>query len=135
MTEPRLLSGGNPQIAKGTGDAPVQAWIAAIPGWKSDLSRRLDTLVTATVPGVRKAVKWNTPLYGMDGESWFLGLHGYKNYIQVTFFRGTALTPVPPGASKTRDTRYFKIHEHDPFDETLFASWLTQASQLPGERL
>jgi hypothetical protein len=135
MTEPRLLSGGNPQIAKGTGDAPVQAYIAAMPGWKSDMGRRLDALITQTVPNVQKAVKWNSPLYGMDGESWFLGIHCYTKYIQVAFFRGTALIPVPPGPSKSRDTRYVKIHEHDPLDAALFASWVTQASLLPGERL
>ena len=135
MTQPKLLSGGNPQIPKGYGDATVQAYLAAMPGWKSDMGRRVDALITETVASLHKAVKWNSPLYGLDGESWFLGLHCYNSYIQIAFFRGTALHPVPPGTSKSRDTRYFKIHEHDLFDEAQFASWVTQASRLPGERL
>jgi hypothetical protein len=132
--EPRLLSGGNPQIAKGYGDAPVQAYIAAMPGWKRDLGRRLDALIVAAVPGVQKAVKWNTPFYGLEGEGWFLSYHCFTRYVKVTFFRGTSLTPVPPGPSKHPEVRYLDIHE-DAFDEAQFRSWVEQASRLPGEKL
>ncbi|HEY0051979.1 MAG TPA: DUF1801 domain-containing protein [Caulobacteraceae bacterium] len=133
---PRLLSGGNPQIPKGYGDAPVQAWIAATPGWKRDVARRLDALVTAAVPGVRKAVKWNSPLYGApDHEGWFLSLHSYTRYVKVAFFRGAALNPVPPGASRTPSTRYLDIHEHDPFDEARIRDWIAQAARLPHEKM
>ncbi|ANP88732.1 DUF1801 domain-containing protein [Rhizobium leguminosarum] len=133
--EPVLLSGGNPQIAKGYGDAPVQAYIAAMPGWKSDVGRRLDALITRTVPGVYKAVKWNSPLYGMEGQGWFLGVHCFAKYIKVAFFRGTSLSPIPPGESKQKEVRYFHIHEEDQLDEAQFAAWVEQASQLPGERM
>lgn len=133
--EPKLLSGGNPQIAKGEGEAPVQAYIAAMPGWKSDVGRRLDALIEAAVPGVRKAVKWNSPLYGVEGEGWFLGVHVFAKYIKVAFFRGAALSPVPPVASKQKDVRYFHIHEGDPLDEAQFADWVKQASDLPGEKM
>ena len=131
----RLLSGGNPQIPKGEGDGPVQAYIAAMPGWKSDIGRRLDALVEKTVPGVCKAVKWNSPFYGMEGEGWFLSYHCFDRYIKLTFFRGTSLDPVPPVASKTAETRYFHIHQDEAFDEAQLADWIRQASQLPGERL
>ncbi len=130
-----LLSGGNPQIAKGYGDAPVQAYIAAMPGWKSSVGRRLDALIERTVPGVRKAVKWNSPLYGVEDQVWFLGVHVFTKYIKISFFRGASLDPVPPGQSKQKDVRYFHIHEDDPFDEAQLASWVKQASQLPGERM
>ena len=133
-TQPVLLSGGNPQIAKGYGDAPVQAYIAAMPGWKSDVGRRLDALIVRTVPGVQKAVKWNTPLYGLEEKTWFLGLHCYTKYIQVTFFRGTSITPVPPGESKHKEVRYLNICEGQ-LDEAQFVDWVKQASQLPGERM
>ncbi|MCY1016101.1 DUF1801 domain-containing protein [Pyxidicoccus sp. MSG2] len=133
--KPRLLSGGNPQIAKGYGDAPVQAYIAAMPGWKRDVGRRLDALIARTVPGVHKAVKWNTPLYGIEDQGWFLGIHCFTKYVKVTFFRGMSLRPVPPGESKSQDTRYLDIHEDDPLDEAQFAAWVKQASQLPGERM
>jgi hypothetical protein len=133
--KPVLLSGGNPQIAKGYGDAPVQAYIAAMPGWKSDLGRRLDALIVRTVPGVRKAVKWNSPFYGLDGQSWFLSYHCFTNYLKVAFFRGASLRPVPPGESKQKEVRYLDIHEHDELDEAQFAAWVKQASQLPGERM
>ena len=133
--EPKLLSGGNPQIAKGYGDAPVQAYIEAMPGWKSDVGLRLDALIARTVPGVSKAVKWNSPLYGVEGQGWFLGVHCFAKYIKLAFFRGAALHPVPPGESKTPDTRYFHIHENDPLDEAQLADWIRQASQLPGERM
>ena len=133
--KPALLAGGNPQIAKADGDAPVQAYIAAMPGWKSDVGRRLDALVVRTVPGVRKAVKWNSPLYGLEGEGWFLGVHCFTKYVKVAFFRGTSLRPVPAGESKSKDTRYLDIHEDDQFDETQLAAWMKQASQLPGERM
>ena len=133
--KPVLLSGGNPQIAKGYGEEPVQAYIAAMPGWKSDVGRRLDTLIGKTVPNVYKAVKWNSPFYGIEGEGWFLSYHCFDRYIKLTFFRGTSLDPVPPVASKTAETRYFHIHEDEAFDEAQLADWIRQASQLPGERL
>lgn len=134
---PTLLSGGNPQIAKGYGDGPVQAYIAAMPGWKSDLGRRLDALITRTVPGVRKAVKWNSPLYGAGAEdqTWFLGIHCFTKYIKVAFFRGAALHPLPPGGSKQKDVRYLDIREDEPLDEAQFAAWVKQASELPGEKM
>jgi len=133
--EPKLLSGGNPQIAKGYGDAPVQAYIAAMPGWKREMGGRLDALIERVVPGVHKAVKWNSPLYGVEGEGWFLGIHCFTGYIKVAFFRGLLLDPVPPGESKSQDTRYLDIHEDDAFDEAQFSAWVKQASQLPGERM
>ncbi len=134
-TKPALLAGGNPQIAKAEGDAPVQAYIAAMPGWKSDLGRRLDELITRTVPGVLKAVKWNSPLYGIDGQGWFLGIHCFTKYVKVAFFRGTSLHPPPPKPSKSGDTRYLDIRENDQLDEAQLAAWIKQASRLPGERL
>jgi hypothetical protein len=132
VAKPALLTGGNPQIAKADGDAPVQAYIAAMPGWKRDVGRRLDALIVRTVPGVRKAVKWNSPLYGVEGQGWFLGIHCFTNYVKVAFFRGTLLRPVPPGKSKDKYTRYLDIHEDDQLDEELVASWIRQASELPG---
>lgn len=134
-TEPRLLSGGNPQIAKGEGDGPVQAYIAAMPGWKSDVGRRLDALIMQTVPDAHKAVKWNSPFYGMKGDGWFLGIHCYNKYIKVAFFRGAALQPVPPEESRTAETRYFHIYEQDEIDEAQFTEWVKQASLLPGEKM
>jgi len=128
----KLLSGGNPQIAKGDGDAPVQAYIAAMPGWKRDLGRRLDALIVRTVPHVRKAVKWNSPFYGIDGRGWFVSFHTFTHYVKVTFFRGTSLRPVPPGASKSKDTRYIDLREGDELDEAQMATWVTQAAALPG---
>ena len=133
--KPVLLSGGNPQIPKGHGDAPVQAWIAAAPGWKSDAARRLDALITRTVPGVRKAVKWNTPLYAVEEGAWFAGFHAFDRYLKLAFYRGASLDPVPPVGSKHKDVRYFHIHEGDPLDETRLADWILQASRLPGERM
>jgi len=133
--QPVLLSGGNPQIAKGYGDAPVRAYLAALPGWKRDVGRRLDALIVRVVPGVHKAVKWNTPLYGIPGQGWFVGVHAFTKYLKVSFFRGTSLRPVPPGASKSQDTRYFDIREDEPLDEAQLAAWVKQASQLPGEDL
>ena len=133
--KPTLLAGGNPQIAKADGDAPVQAYIAAMPGWKRDVGRRLDALIARTVPGVRKAVKWNSPLYGIEGQGWFLGVHCFTKYVKVAFFRGTSLRPVPPGESKSKDTRYLDIHEEDQLDESQLAAWVKQASQLRGERV
>ena len=127
-----LLSGGNPQIAKAEGAAPVKAYIAAMPGWKRDVGRRLDRLISKTVPGVRKAVKWNTPFYGVEGQGWFLGYHCLTKYVKVAFFRGTALKPMPPGTSKQKDVRYFDIHENTPLDEELLADWIRQAAKLPG---
>ena len=139
-TKPALLAGGNPQIAKADGDAPVQAYIAAMPGWKQGVGRRLDALIVRTVPGVRKAVKWNTPFYGIEGENeggggWFLGIHCFNKYIKVAFFRGASLRPVPPGTSKQKEVRYLNIHEDDELDEAQLAAWVKQASQLPGERM
>jgi hypothetical protein len=135
VAKPTLLAGGNPQIAKANGDAPVQAYIAAMPGWKREVGRRLDALIVRTVPGVRKAVKWNSPLYGVESQDWFLGIHCFTNYVKVAFFRGTSLRPVPPGESKSKDTRYLDIHEDDQLDEAQLAAWVKQASQLPGERM
>jgi hypothetical protein len=128
----KLLSGGNPQIAKADGDAPVQAYFAALPGWKRDLGRRLDALVVRSVPGVRKAVKWNSPFYGMEGRGWFLSIHAFARYLKLAFFRGASLRPMPPGASKSPDTRYLDVHEGDVLDEAQLASWLEQAAALPG---
>jgi hypothetical protein len=132
---PRLLAGGNPQIAKGYGDGPVQAYIAAMPGWKRDIGRRLDALVVATVPDVRKAVKWNSPLYGAEDGTWFLGIHCMTKYVKLAFFRGASLDPMPPVASKQQHVRYFHIHENDKFDEGQLGSWIKQASRLPGEKM
>jgi hypothetical protein len=131
-----LLSGGNPQIAKGYGDAPVQAYIAAMPGWKRDIGRRLDALIERTVPAVRKAVKWNSPFYGAgdEGQGWFLSFHCFTRYVKVTFFRGASLSPVPPGASRHKEVRYLDIHEGQ-LEEAQLAVWVAQASALPGERL
>ena len=134
--KPVLLAGGNPQIAKADGDAPVQAYIAAMPGWKRDVGRRLDALIVRTVPGVRKAVKWNSPLYGVECQGWFLGIHTFTHYVKVAFFRGASLRPVPPGLSKSQDTRYLNVHDDDDsLDEAQFVAWVKQASQLPGERM
>ena len=130
--KPRLLSGGNPQIAMADGDAPVQAYIANMPGWKSDVGKRLDALIVRSVPNVRKAVKWNSPFYGIEGQGWFLGLHTFTRYVKVAFFRGASLRPLPPGASKSKDTRYIDIHEGDDLDEAQIASWVKQAAALPG---
>ena len=127
-----LLSGGNPQIAKADGDAPVQAYIAAMPGWKRDLGKRLDALIARNVPNVRKAVKWNSPFYGIEGQGWFLGFHTFTHYVKVTFFRGTSLRPVPPGPSKHKETRYLDIREGDGLDEAQLATWVKQAAALPG---
>ncbi len=132
---PTLLSGGNPQIPKGYGDAPVQAYIAAMPGWKRELGERLDALIAGAVPDVQKAVKWNSPFYGVEGQGWFLSFHCFTRYVKVAFFRGTSLTPIPPGESKSQDTRYLDIHEDAPFDEAQFVAWVKQASVLPGERM
>jgi hypothetical protein len=134
-TTPRLLSGGNPQIPKGDGDGPVQAYLAAMPGWKSAIGRQIDALVERTVPGVAKAVKWNSPFYGMEGDGWFLSFHCFDRYIKLAFLRGTGLEPMPPVASKTAHARYFHIHENEALDEEQLASWVKQASRLPGERL
>jgi hypothetical protein len=132
---PVLLSGGNPQIAKGDGNAPVQAYIAAMPGWKKALGRRLDALVEKAVPNVRKAVKWNSPFYGVAEKTWFLSFHCFNKYIKAAFFRGAGLKPQPPGTSTQKDVRYLDIHEGDDFDEAQFTAWVIQASKLPGERL
>src|ERR1700674_4029881 len=132
LAKPALLAGGNPQIAKADGDSPVQAYIAGMPGWKCDVGRRLDALLVRTVPGGRKAVKLNTPFYGIEGQGWFLGFHCLAKYVKVAFFRGKSLRPVPPGESKQKEVRYLHIHENDQLDEELVASWIRQASELPG---
>jgi hypothetical protein len=135
MTGTTLLSGGNPQIAKGEGEAPVRAYIAAMPGWKQRIGRLIDALVRRTVPGVAMAVKWNTPFYGMPGEGWFLAFHCFERYVKITFFQGMSLEPVPPGASKQKNVRYLDIREDDTIDEAQLVRWIAQASALPGERL
>jgi hypothetical protein len=127
-----LLAGGNPQIAKADGDAPVQAYIAAMPGWKSDVGRLLDALIVRTIPGVRKAVKWNSPFYGVEGRGWFLSWHCFTKYVKVAFFRGASLRPAPPGPSKDKNTRYLDIHQDDPLDEKQLVSWIRQAASIPG---
>jgi hypothetical protein len=133
--KPRLLSGGNPQIPKGDGDGPVQAYIDAMPGWKRDVGRHLDDLVVRTVPGVRKAVRWNSPFYGIEGNGWFLGLHCFTKYVKVTWLNGSSLDPLPPGDSKHELVRYLDIHEDEEVDEELLASWIRQAADLPGDDL
>lgn len=133
--EPVLLSGGNPQIPKGDGDGPVQAYIAAMPSWKHDVGRRLDDLIVATVPDVCKAVRWNTPFYGIEGEGWFLGFHCFTSYVKVTFLNGGRLDPMPPVASKQDDVRYLHIPDTGEFDEDRFVAWVRQASRIPGEPL
>jgi len=133
--KPKLLSGGNPQIAKAYGDEPVQAYIAAMPGWKRDLGKRLDALIVRAVPGVRKAVKWNSPLYGVEDGMWFLSFHVFTKYVKVAFFRGASLRPPPPGPSKQKEVRYLDIREDDKLDERQLAAWVKQASRLPGERM
>lgn len=129
------LSGGNPQIAKGHGDGPVQAYIAAMPGWKRAVGEQVDALITAAAPKVQKAVKWNSPLYGMDGATWFLGIHVFDRYIKIAFFTGALLKPEPPVFSKQKTVRYFHIHEDDTLDARRFTAWVKQASKLPGEKM
>lgn len=133
--KPKLLSGGNPQIAKGDGDASVQSYIAAMPSWKRDVGRHLDALIVRTVPNVRKAIRWNTPFYGVEGEGWFLAFHCITKYVKVAFLRGTLLRPQPPVESKDPNARYLHIHEGDQIDEELVANWIRQASMLPGDPL
>jgi len=132
---PKLLSGGNPQIPKGDGDAPVQAYLDAMPGWKQDLGRKLDSLIVGAVPQVHKAVKWNSPFFGVEGDGWFLNFHCFAKYVKVAFFRGMQLDPIPPGESTSGETRYLDIRENDEFDEKQFTKWVKQASKLPGEKL
>ena len=129
---PVLLSGGNPQIAKADGDGPVQAYIAAMPGWKRDVGAHIDALIVNVVPGVRKAVKWNSPFYALEGQGWFLSFHCYTKYVKVAFFRGASLRPLPPGESKQDAVRYLDIHEHEQLDQSQMSSWVQQASKLPG---
>jgi hypothetical protein len=131
----KLLSGGNPQIAKGYGDGPVQAYIEACRSWKQDVGRRLDAIIGRNVPGVCKAVKWNSPFYGIEDGVWFLSFNCFTKYVKVAFFRGGSLRPLPPGESKQKQVRYLDIHEDDELDETQFAAWVKQASKLPGERM
>ena len=130
--KPTLLAGGNPQVAKGDGDAPVQAYVAAMPGWKRAVGERLDALIARSVPEVRKAVKWNSPFYGLDGHGWFLSFHCYTAFVKVAFFRGASLQPPPPGASKQPEVRYLDIREADAIDEAQLADWIRQAAKLPG---
>jgi hypothetical protein len=129
---PVLLSGGNPQIAKADGDAPVQAYIAAMPGWKSDVGRLLDAIVARVVPDVRKAVRWNSPFYGVEGQGWFLNFHCFEKYVKVAFFMGSSLDPLPPGESKDQNVRYLNVYQDGEFDEEQFTAWVAQASRLPG---
>jgi len=135
VARPRLLAGGNPQIAKGYGDEPVQAFIAAMPGWKRGVGRRIDAIIARVVPGVRKAVKWNSPLYGVEDHVYFLGVHCLTRCVKVAFFRGSSLNPTPPVRSKQQAVRYLHVSEDEPLDEELFATWVVQASRLPGERM
>lgn len=130
--EPVLLSGGNPQIAKADGDVPVQAYIAAMPGWKRNVGRRLDEIITKSVPRVKKAVRWNSPFYGIEGRGWFLNFHCFTKYVKVAFFNGASLDPLPPGESKAENVRYLNVYEHEPLDEVQFVAWVEQASRLPG---
>jgi hypothetical protein len=130
--EPRLLAGGNPQIPKGDGDAPVQAYLAAMPGWKRDVGRQLDSLIVSTVPDVRKGVRWNSPFYGVEGQGWFLNFHCFTKYVKIAFFKGASLRPVPPGESKDENVRYLDIYEHDQLDEAQLTSWIRQAADIPG---
>ena len=133
--KPKLLSGGNPQIPKADGDAPVVDYVAAMPGWKHDVGRHLDELVVANVPGVRKAVRWNTPFYGIEGRGWFVAFHCFTKYVKVTFLRGASLDPAPPIASKDPNARYFHVYEDERGDDELLADWIRQAAELPGEDL
>ena len=130
-TKPVLLAGGNPQIPKADGDAPVQAYIAAMPGWKRGIGCRLDALIVRTVPHVQKAVRWNSPFYGVEGQGWFLNFHCFTKYVKVAFFRGASLSPLPPGESKSNEVRTLDIHEDDQFDEAEMATWVKQAAALP----
>ena len=132
VAKPTLLTGGNPQIAKGEGDSPVQVYIEAMPDWKRDVGRRLDALIVRTVPGVRKAVKWNSPFYGVEGQGWFLNFHVFTKYIKLAFFRGTSLRPLPPGESKHAEVRYVDIREDEELDEAQLTTWIRQAAALPG---
>jgi len=134
VNKPKLLSGGNPQIAKADGDGPVQAYIAAMPGWKSRVGSFIDVSIERAVPGVSKAVRWNSPFYGIEGQGWFLSFHCYEKYVKVAFFRGSQLDPVPPVASKQPEVRYLHIHEAEPINEAQFSQWVQQASKLPGWR-
>lgn len=133
--KPRLLSGGNPQIPKGDGDEPVQAYIEAMPGWKREVGRSLDDLIVRTVPDVRKAVRWNSPFYGIEGNGWFLSFHCFTRYVKVTWLNGSSLDPLPPGQSKHERVRYLDIHEDEELDDELMASWIRQAAELPGDDL
>ena len=133
--EPVLLSGGNPQITKGYGDEPVQAYIAAMPEWKQEVGRRLDALIERALPGVWKAVKWNSPFYGREGDEWFISFHCYAKYVKVAFFRGALLRTAPPEPSKSGDTRYYHVHQGEEIDEKQFVDWVKQASKLPGEKM
>ncbi|HET9252013.1 MAG TPA: DUF1801 domain-containing protein [Candidatus Eisenbacteria bacterium] len=128
--KPVLLSGGNPQIGKAAGNAPVQAYIAAMPGWKREVGERLDALITRHVPHVRKAVKWNSPFYGIEGNGWFVSFHVFARYVKVTFFKGTSLRPVPPGG-KAKEARWIDVHEDD-LDERQMTLWVKQAAAIPG---
>lgn len=135
MAEVKLLSGGNPQIAKGYGEAPVRAYIAAMPGWKRAVGEQLDALISAAVPEVQKAVKWNSPVFGMERDVWFMSWHCFDRYVKVAFHRGAQMDPPPPVGSKQKDVRYLHIHEGDGLDEAQITDWITQASRLPGEKM
>ena len=132
VSKPKLLSGGNPQVAKADGDAPVQAYIDAMPDWRQEIGRRLDKVITKTIPSVRKAIRWNSPFYGIEGKGWFVCFHTYTNYVKVTFFKGTLLRPIPPGESKDKQVRYLDIRKDDKTTDEQLASWIQQAAALPG---
>ncbi|MEV1129446.1 DUF1801 domain-containing protein [Agromyces sp. NPDC049794] len=133
--KPRLLAGGNPQIPKGDGEEPVNAYLRAMPGWKQDVGQRLHDLIVKTVPDVRMAVRWNSPYYGVEGNGWFLSYHCFTRYVRVTWLNGSSLDPPPPGESKHEHVRYLDLHEDDEFDDERIASWIRQASELPGDEL
>jgi hypothetical protein len=135
VARPKLLSGGNPQIAKGEGDAPVQAYLAAIPGWKRTVGKRIDALIVRAVPRVRKAIKWNSPFYGVEEKIWFISFHCYAKYVKVAFFRGASLKPMPPDTSTQPEVRYLNVYEDTPLDDVQFSDWVKQASKLPGLRM
>jgi hypothetical protein len=134
VPEPKLLSGGNPQIPKGDGEGPVKAYLDAMPGWKQDIGRQLDRLIVDTVPDVKKAVRWNSPFYGLEGNGWFLSFHCFTQYIKVTFLNGASLSPPPPVDSKHEQVRYLHVSEEDPLDEDQFIDWVKQASEAPGDQ-
>jgi len=128
----KLLTGGNPQIPKGDGDAPVQAYIAAMPGWKSAVGKRLDALIVRNLPQVQKAVRWNSPFYGIEGQGWLVSFHVLTRCVQLNFFCGAALQPVPSGSGKDPNARWLNISEGEALDEAQITAWLKQAAGMSG---